>query len=151
MAVSDLFFTHFLTIQGCARQLHKNSLKFETKMDIERLRKYCLAKPGVTESTPFGDDTLVYKVLEKAFILTGIDSFPPSFNAKCDPEYAIELREQYPTHILPGYHMNKKHWNTVIMDGFLPGQLIVSLIDHSYELVVQGLTKKQKEALQHFK
>jgi predicted DNA-binding protein (MmcQ/YjbR family) len=125
-------------------------MKFEAMMDLESLRTYCLSKPGVTESTPFGDDTLVYKVMEKAFILTGIDSFPPSFNAKCDPEYAIELRETYPKHILPGYHMNKKHWNTVIMDGELPEPLIRELIDQSYELVVQGLTKKQKEALQHF-
>jgi predicted DNA-binding protein (MmcQ/YjbR family) len=126
-------------------------MKFETMMDLESLRTYCLSKPGVTESTPFGDDTLVYKVMEKAFILTGIDSFPPSFNAKCDPEYAIELRESYPQHILPGYHMNKKHWNTIIMDGELPEQLTRGLIDQSYELVVQGLTKKQKVALQQFK
>jgi predicted DNA-binding protein (MmcQ/YjbR family) len=125
-------------------------MKFEAMMDLESLRTYCLSKPGVTESTPFGDDTLVYKVMEKAFILTGIDSFPPSFNAKCDPEYAIELRETYQGHILPGYHMNKKHWNTIIMDGELPEPLIRELIDQSYELVVQGLTKKQKEALQHF-
>jgi predicted DNA-binding protein (MmcQ/YjbR family) len=126
-------------------------MKFETMMDLESLRTYCLSKTGVTESTPFGDDILVYKVMEKAFILAGIDSFPPSFNAKCDPEYAIELRESHPQHILPGYHMNKKHWNTIIMDGELPEPLTRGLIDQSYELVVQGLTKKQKEALQQFK
>jgi len=125
-------------------------MKFEGMMDLENLRIYCLQKPGVSESTPFGDSTLVYKVMDKAFILAGIDSFPPSFNAKCDPEYAIELRETYPEHILPGYHMNKKHWNTIVMDANLPEHLIRELIDLSYELVVQGLTKRQKEALQHF-
>jgi predicted DNA-binding protein (MmcQ/YjbR family) len=126
-------------------------MKFELMMDIESLRTYCLNKPGVTESMPFGDDTIVYKVMDKAFVLAGIGSSPPSFNAKCDPEYAIELRESYPQQILPGYHMNKKHWNTIILDGELTEQLTRGLIDQSYELVVQGLTKKQKEALQQFK
>lgn len=117
-------------------------------MNIEELRTYCLRKAGVTESFPFGPDTLVFKVGEKLFLLTGLDSLPLSFNAKCDPERAIELREQYPDSVLPGYHMNKKHWNTVLVDGTLAQNLLYELIDHSYELVFDSLSRKTKESIQ---
>ncbi|MET3977982.1 MULTISPECIES: MmcQ/YjbR family DNA-binding protein [unclassified Mucilaginibacter] len=108
-------------------------------MNIEELRDYCLDKPGVTESFPFGEDTLVFKVSDKVFMLTGLDS--PSFNVKCDPECAIELREQY-SEVQPGFHMNKKHWNTVHTDGLLTNKQLREMIDHSYDLVFASLAKK---------
>jgi predicted DNA-binding protein (MmcQ/YjbR family) len=104
-------------------------------MNIEQLREYCLSKPGTEETTPFGPDNLVYKVEGKMFLLVGLDNQPLQFNVKCDPERALELREEYPQHVLPGYHMNKKHWNTVIVDGKLSGRLLKEFIDHSYGLV----------------
>ena len=104
-------------------------------MDIEELRTYILQKPAVTEGFPFGEDTLVFKVNEKIFLLTGLDSSPLQFNVKCDPDKAIELREEYPDSVLPGYHMNKKHWNTVIVDGRLSKKQLKEMIDHSYDLV----------------
>jgi predicted DNA-binding protein (MmcQ/YjbR family) len=104
-------------------------------MNIEQLQEYCLHKPGVEEALPFGPDTLVYKVKGKAFLLTGLDSHPLQFNVKCDPDKAIELREEYPLHVLPGYHMNKKHWNTIVVDGTLNNKQLQEFIDHSYELV----------------
>lgn len=114
-------------------------------MNLEELREYCLSKPTVTEGLPFGEDTLVFKVAEKLFVLTSI-SMGNQFNVKCDPELAIELRERHPE-ITPGYHMNKKLWNTVKMDGNLPDKLIFEMIDHSYEQVVKGLPKKIQEAI----
>lgn len=114
-------------------------------MNIENLRDYCLAKPGVTEGLPFGNQTLVFKVGEKIFLLIGLEQ-ANRFNAKCDPERAIELREQYPE-IVPGFHMNKKHWNTVHLDGGLKLELIKTLIDHSYELVLESLPKSQRVSL----
>ena len=110
-------------------------------MNIEQLQEYCLQKPDVEETLPFGPDTLVYKVNGKIFLLTGLESHPLQFNVKCDPDRAIELREEYPEHVLPGYHMNKKHWNTIIADGTIPQKMIREFIDHSYELV-RGKTKK---------
>lgn len=104
-------------------------------MDIEALRACVLQKPGVTEGFPFGEDTLVFKINNKIFLLTGLDSSPLQFNVKCDPDKAIELREAFPDSILPGYHMNKKHWNTVIVDGAVPQKILKELIDHSYDLV----------------
>ncbi|HWB25057.1 MAG TPA: MmcQ/YjbR family DNA-binding protein [Chitinophagaceae bacterium] len=115
-------------------------------MDIELLRSYCLAKKGVEETFPFGEDTLVFKVMGKMFLLTSLSQTPLQFNAKCDPDRAVELREQYDA-IQPGYHMNKQHWNTVIVDGRVPSKLLYSLIDESYTLVVQSLPKKLKGAL----
>lgn len=109
-------------------------------MDIEELRAYILQKSDVTEGFPFGEDTLVFKVKEKIFLLTGLDSSPLQFNVKCDPDRAIELREEFPDSILPGYHMNKKHWNTVVIDGSVSKQLLKEMIDHSYDLV----SKKKK-------
>jgi predicted DNA-binding protein (MmcQ/YjbR family) len=108
-------------------------------LNIEEIRDYCLQKPGVTESFPFGEDTLVFKVGEKIFLLTGLNS--PSFNIKCDPEKAVELREQY-SEVQPGYHMNKKHWNTIHTDGSLTNKQLRDMIDHSYELVFASLPKK---------
>ena len=115
-------------------------------MNIESLRTYCLKKKGVTEEFPFGPDTLVFKVKGKVFLLTSLDSETFRFNVKCDPDKAIELRERYDA-IQPGYHMNKKHWNTVIVDGRLSQQLLREMIDDSYELVVQSLPKKTREEL----
>lgn len=115
-------------------------------MNIEELREYCIAKKGVTESLPFGPETLVFKVMNKMFLLASMDETPLTFNAKCDPEKAIELREQYPC-VLPGYHMNKKYWNTVVIDGSISSTLLCEWIDDSYNLVVDGLTKKEKQQL----
>lgn len=115
-------------------------------MDIETLREYCLAKKAVTEDFPFGEDTLVFRVMNKIFLLVSLSSNPLQFNAKCDPGKAIELREQYDA-IIPGYHMNKQHWNTVIMDGRLSNTLITEIINDSYNLIVKSLSKKDREAL----
>lgn len=114
-------------------------------MNIESFRDYCLGKPGVTEEFPFDEQTLVFKVAGKIFALADIEEFV-SCNLKCDPEKAVMLREQYSS-IVPGYHMNKKHWNTVMTDGSLSDQLIYQLIDHSYELVYGALPKKIKETI----
>ena len=104
-------------------------------MDIEQLREYCISKADTEEALPFGPDTLVYKVNSKVFLLTGLDSHPLRFNVKCDPDKAIELREEYPDNVLPGYHMNKKHWNTIIVDGRLSAKQLKEMIDESYALV----------------
>ena len=103
-------------------------------MDIEQLRDYCLQKNGAEEGFPFGVDTLVFKINKKIFLLAALDERPLQFNVKCAPQKAIELREEYPA-ILPGFHMNKKHWNTVIVDGSLPAKLLREMIDSSYALV----------------
>lgn len=109
-------------------------------MNIEDLREYCISKKGTTEAFPFDEDTLVFKVMGKMFCLTSL-SEPDSINLKCDPEKAIELREQYPC-VQPGYHMNKKMWNTVIIDGSVSKKLLKEWIDHSYDMVVAGLPRK---------
>ena len=103
-------------------------------MNIETLREYCLSLPEVEETLPFGPDTLVYKVGGKIFLLTGLESETFRFNVKCDPELVPELREQYDC-VQPGYHMNKKHWNTIIVDGSVNDKLLREWIDHSYKLV----------------
>ena len=110
-------------------------------MNIETLQAYCLSKPGAEETLPFGPDTLVYKVNNKVFLLVGLNSDPLQFNVKCDPEKALELREQYPC-VIPGYHMNKKHWNTIIVDGSVSSAQLKEWIDWSYELVSGGKKKK---------
>ncbi len=116
-------------------------------MHIDTFRDYCLAKPGVTEGTPFGPDVLVLKVMNKMFALTGLERMPWGINLKCDPERAIELREQYES-VQPGYHMNKQHWNTIHPEeGELSDKQLTELIDHSYELVVASLSKKLREEL----
>lgn len=119
-------------------------------MNIETFRSYCLAKPGTTESTPFDEDTLVFKVMDKMYALTGMLDFE-FVNLKCDPDYAIELREQYDGAIRPGYHMNKRLWNSVYTSGMVPDAVFFQLIDHSYDLVVKKLPKKQREKLNSLK
>lgn len=113
-------------------------------MDIEQYREFCLSKPGTTDGLPFGPEVLVMKVGGKMFALSSIDNFE-SINLKCEPERAEKLREEY-EQIIPGFHMNKTHWNTVKLEG-LPEILILELIDHSYELVRDSLPKKVKESI----
>lgn len=115
-------------------------------MHIEALREYCLTKKGVEECLPFGPETLVFKVMGKVFLLAGLDSQPLQFNVKCEPNKALELRENY-TCVIPGYHMNKQHWNSIICDGSASDKLITSWIDDSYHLIVSSLTKKLKQEL----
>lgn len=104
-------------------------------MNIEYIREYVLQKPSVTEGFPFGEDTIVFKVNGKIFLLAGLDESPLQFNVKCEPEKAIQLREDHPGSVLPGYHMNKKHWNTIVVDGRLSAKQLKEMIDDSYGLV----------------
>jgi predicted DNA-binding protein (MmcQ/YjbR family) len=115
-------------------------------MNVEELRTYCLNKKGVTESTPFDKVTLVFKVMNKMFALIPLDEDKLSISLKCDPEKAIQLREQHPS-VTPAWHFNKKHWNSVAVDGFVAVEKIKEWIDHSYDLVASGLTRKLKEEL----
>jgi len=112
-------------------------------MNLEEFRDYCLSKKLATEDTPFGIETIVFKVMNKLFALTSADEIPSTANLKCDPERAIQLRNEYKS-ITPGYHMSKKHWNTIILESELDDRLIMELVDHSYELVVSGLPKSQQ-------
>ena len=112
-------------------------------MNLDAIREYALKKRCVTECQPFGDDTLVYKVMDKIFMLMSIE-VPVQLNLKCDPELAIELRERYES-VLPGYHMNKTHWNTVIIDNTVPPKEIFKMIDDSYDLIVKAFPKKKME------
>ena len=114
-------------------------------MNIEEYREYCISKKGVTESFPFDESTLVFKVMGKMFALTGVNTFE-SVNLKCDPEKAIELREEYEG-VIPGFHMSKKHWNTCYIESDISDKLFFELIDNSYNLVVSKLTKKLQEEL----
>ncbi|MCC2546248.1 MmcQ/YjbR family DNA-binding protein [Hymenobacter sp. BT175] len=114
-------------------------------MNIEEYRDYCLLKPGVTEETPFGPDTLVFKVGGKMFALTDINDFS-SINLKCDPEKAVQLREEF-DYVLPGYHMNKQHWNTVQIGTGATDRQLKEWIDHSYELILNSLPKAQRLAV----
>jgi predicted DNA-binding protein (MmcQ/YjbR family) len=115
-------------------------------MDAESIREYCFKKKQVTESFPFGNGTLVFKIKGKIFLLLVLDQELLKFNAKCDPSRAIELREQY-EYIQPGYHMNKKLWNTITVNSTIPSQLIKRIIDDSYNLVINSLSKKEQEEL----
>lgn len=117
-------------------------------MNIEEFRNYCIAKKGVTEAFPFDESTLVFKVMGKMFALTSLDRMPLQANLKCDPEWALELRETYDGSIKGAYHMNKTHWNSLELEDQLPPKLIKELVDHSYDLVVAGLTKKLKAELE---
>jgi predicted DNA-binding protein (MmcQ/YjbR family) len=105
-------------------------------MNIETLREYCISKKNVTESFPFGDDTLVFKAAGRIFALANLDG-DLSINLKCNPSLAIDLRERYSS-VIPGYHMNKKHWNTIYLDGTIPDKEVFSWIDHSYDLVLKN-------------
>ncbi len=113
-------------------------------MDLETFREYCLKKKRATEGTPFGETVLVFKVAGKMFALASLDEVPTTVNLKCDPDLALELRDRY-EQVRPGYHMNKKHWNTVELGSGVPDHEIRKMIDHSYELVVRSLPKKERE------
>jgi predicted DNA-binding protein (MmcQ/YjbR family) len=115
-------------------------------MNIEQIREYCLKKKGVIEEFPFDEETLVFKVSGKIFLLASLESIPLQINLKCDPETAVELREEYEC-VQPGYHMNKKHWNTIIIDGSVSFRKIFEWIDDSYNLVVWGLKKSEIKRL----
>ncbi|MEO6730144.1 MAG: MmcQ/YjbR family DNA-binding protein [Ferruginibacter sp.] len=104
-------------------------------MNIETLREHVIKKPSVTEGFPFGDSVIVFKVEGKVFLLMPLDTSPLQFNVKCDPEKALELRDRYPDCVLPGYHMNKKHWNTIIVDGTLSNKQLLEMVEDSYGLV----------------
>lgn len=115
-------------------------------MNIEEFREYCIRKPYVTEEFPFGPETLVFKVAGKMFALTGLDSPVFTVNLKCDPDYSEQLREEY-SEVKPGYHMSKKHWNTVDFEGNLSEEILIELIELSYKLVVESLTKSKRTEL----
>jgi predicted DNA-binding protein (MmcQ/YjbR family) len=104
-------------------------------LDFEEIREWVLGFPGVKEDFPFGENSLVFKVKDKMFLLLALDETPGRFNLKSDPELSVALREEYPETVLPGYHMNKKHWNTIVLDGRLPDRQIKQLIESSYNLV----------------
>ena len=116
-------------------------------MNIELLREYCISKKAVTEEFPFDEETLVFKVGGKMFALVGLERVPFQVALKCDPERAIELRDEYDGLITEAYHMSKKHWNSVFAES-LPPDFVKELIDHSYDLVVKGMTKKQQKLLE---
>jgi predicted DNA-binding protein (MmcQ/YjbR family) len=111
-------------------------------MDLADFREYCLSKPNTSEGTPFGPEVLVFKVNGKMFALAALDEVPPTVNLKCDPELALDLRDRY-EQVRPGYHMNKKHWNTVEIEGGIPDMELRKMIDHSYELVIERLPKSK--------
>src|SRR6266403_1938814 len=115
-------------------------------MDLEQFREYCLKKHGVTEGTPFGEDVLVFKIGGKMFALAALDEVPSTVNLKCDPDLALELRDRY-EQVRPGYHMNKRHWNTVEIDSGIPEAELRKMIEHSYDLVVRALPKAQRDQL----
>jgi predicted DNA-binding protein (MmcQ/YjbR family) len=115
-------------------------------VNAESFRAHCLSKTATTEGTPFGPEDIVFKVQGKMFALLALDEVPARVNLKCDPDLALELRDRY-EQVEPGYHMNKKHWNTVVLDGVIPEREVRKMIDHSYELVVQSLPKKKRKAL----
>ncbi|MCU0406694.1 MAG: MmcQ/YjbR family DNA-binding protein [Ignavibacteriaceae bacterium] len=117
-------------------------------MNIEQIRVYCLKKKGVTEEFPFDEETLVFKIMGKIFLLASLESVPLQINLKCDPEKAVELREEYEV-VQPGYHMNKKHWNTIIINGSISTDQIFEWIDDSYNLVLAGLSKSDLKKLKN--
>lgn len=116
-------------------------------MDIESFRDYCLSKRGSSDDLPFDDETLVFRVMDKIFAITRLSAPRLSVNLKCDPEKSIEYRDEH-VEIEPGFHMNKKHWNTVDFEGDLSEDFLRTLIDHSYELVVKGLKKSDRQMLE---
>jgi predicted DNA-binding protein (MmcQ/YjbR family) len=114
-------------------------------MEVDQLREYCLFKKGTAEEIPFDNETLVFKVMGKMFMLLGLERWErgePSINVKCDPQTAIELREQYDGAVTSAWHMNKKHWNTIFLHKSMDDLTVLKWIDHSYDLVTSGLTKK---------
>ncbi len=117
-------------------------------MDLAQFREYCLSKPRATEGTPFGPDVLVFKVRGKMFALAALEEVPPRVNLKCDPDLALELRDRY-EQVTPGYHMNKKHWNTVEIESGIPITELRKMIDHSYELITKNLPKAERKKLEN--
>ncbi|MCH9028209.1 MAG: MmcQ/YjbR family DNA-binding protein [Bacteroidetes bacterium] len=117
-------------------------------MNVEDISEYCLSKKGTSEDFPFDEETLVFKVMGKMFALIPLERIPLQINLKCEPELAVELRERYEA-VQPGFHMNKNHWNTIWVDGTLRNELIYKWINDSYNLVVKGLRKTEKEILQN--
>ena len=116
------------------------------RMDATELRRYCLQQPGAIEDFPFGPEHSVFKVAGKMFALSALERAPLEVSVKCEPDLAVSLRASYPE-IRPGYHLNKRHWNTVTVDGDLPDQLVRDLIEDSYDLVVSALPKRVREQL----
>ncbi len=116
-------------------------------MNIEQFRAYCLSKPGVSEDFPFDESTLCFRVAGKIFALTNLESERLKVNLKCEPSYALQLRERY-EEVQPGWHMNKKHWNTIDFEGTISDAVLRSWIDHSYEQVVRTLSRTQRVALE---
>jgi len=116
-------------------------------MNVEDISEYCLKKRGTSEDFPFDEETLVFKVVGKMYALIPLERIPLQINLKCGPELAVDLRERYDS-VRPGYHMNKNHWNTILIDGSLREELILEWIDLSYDLVIKGLKKSEKEKLQ---
>jgi predicted DNA-binding protein (MmcQ/YjbR family) len=114
-------------------------------MDLAKFREYCLSKPQATEGTPFGPEVVVFKVGGKMFALASLDEVPVTANLKCDPDLALDLRDRY-EQVRPGYHMNKKHWNTVEIEIGIPDAELRKMVDHSYELVVQSLPKAKRKS-----
>jgi predicted DNA-binding protein (MmcQ/YjbR family) len=117
-------------------------------MDLARFREYCLSKPRATEGTPFGPNVLVFKVGGRMFALAALDEVPTTANLKCDPDLALDLRDRY-EQVQPGYHMNKKHWNTVEIESGIPDAEVRKMIDHSYELVTKSLPKAERKKLEN--
>jgi predicted DNA-binding protein (MmcQ/YjbR family) len=115
-------------------------------VDAVELRRWCLRQPGAVEDFPFGPETSVFKVAGKIFALSALARDPLEVSVKCEPELAVDLRITYPA-IRPGYHLNKRHWNTITLDGSLPDQLVRDLVEDSYDLVVEGLPKRERERL----
>ena len=113
-------------------------------MDLAEFREYCLTKTGAGEETPFGPDVLVFKVGGNMFALAALDEVPPTVNMKCDPDLALDLRDRY-EQVRAGYHMNKKHWNTVEIESGIPDIELRKMIDHSYKLVIEGLPKSKSK------
>jgi predicted DNA-binding protein (MmcQ/YjbR family) len=117
-------------------------------MDLAQFREYCLSKPRATEGTPFGPDVLVFKVRGKMFALAALEEVPTTVNLKCEPDLALDLRDRY-EQVQPGYHMNKKHWNTVEIESGIPDAEVRKMIDHSYELVIKSLPKAERKKLEN--
>ena len=116
-------------------------------MDLAKFREYCLSKPHTTEGAPFGPDVVVFKVGGKMFALASLDEVPATANLKCDPDLALDLRDRY-EQVRPGYHMNKKHWNTVEIEGGIPEAELRKMIDHSYDLVAKRLPKSKAKRVE---
>ena len=119
-------------------------------LNLDQIKQYCVRKPGTREEYPFGPDNLVFKVMSKMYALVSENNNPLRINLKCDPEQAPVLRSMHDS-ILPGYHMNKEHWNTIVLDGSFPNELVFRMIDESYDLVAAGLRKSEKAELRALK